>query len=181
MSKNSQFAISVFKIIIEESITAHRKRWEKVKQKKTQCRWRRKSSYPGRFKVRNSRGKEFILSGTRTVPSGNSFREWFVWSTMVQWTKTWNMEIQGYIFIPTPHINLYTQTSKHYRCTFLEYSQAPLVSPSHKSMKIEMYNEIYFQTIKVSVDRAMKDEESNQVDSESLKLHKNSPKIPSMT
>ena len=40
---------------------------------------------------------------------------------------------------------------------------------------------IYFQPIKVSVQRASKDEVSNQIDSEAFKLHHNKPKIPSMT
>ena len=40
---------------------------------------------------------------------------------------------------------------------------------------------IYFQPIKVSVQRASKDEVSNQIDSEAFKLHHNKPKIPPMT
>ena len=63
----------------------------------------------------------------------------------------------------------------------LKTSQAPLVSPLQKSMKIEMYNDMYFQLNIVSVNRSIKDEPSNKVDSEKLKLHKNKPKIPSIT
>ena len=65
--------------------------------------------------------------------------------------------------------------------SFLNYSQAPLASPLHKSMKIEMYNDMYFQLIKFRVNRAIKDESSNQVYSEAFKLHQNNPKIPYMT
>ena len=43
-----------------------------------------------------------------------------------------------------------------------------------------MYNDIYFQPRKVSVNRARKDKSSNQVDSEAFKLQQNEPKIPSM-
>ena len=63
----------------------------------------------------------------------------------------------------------------------LNYFQAPLVSPLHKSMKIELYNDMYFQPIKVSVNRSIKDEVSNQVHSEAFRLHPDEPKIPSMT
>ena len=35
---------------------------------------------------------------------------------------------------------------------FLKYLQARLVSPLHKSTKIEMWNDMYFQQIKVSVN-----------------------------
>ena len=47
-------------------------------------------------------------------------------------------------------------------------------------MKIEIYNGMYFQPIKVSVNRSRKDETSNQFDSEAFKLHQNKPKIPSI-
>ena len=40
---------------------------------------------------------------------------------------------------------------------------------------------MYFQPTTVIVDRDIKDEESNQVDSEAFKSHQNEPKIPSMT
>ena len=64
---------------------------------------------------------------------------------------------------------------------FLNYLQAPLFSPLHRSMKIDMYSEIYFQPIKFSFNRAIKDEASNQDDSKAFKLDQNKPKIPSMT
>ena len=51
----------------------------------------------------------------------------------------------------------------------LNYLPAPLVSPLHKSTKIEMYNYMYFQPIKVSVKQANKYEASNQVDLEAFK------------
>ena len=60
------------------------------------------------------------------------------------------------------------------------YPQSPLVSPLHKSIKIEMYNYIYLQPTKVSVNRSRNYESSNQVDSEAFKFHKDEPKIPSM-
>ena len=63
----------------------------------------------------------------------------------------------------------------------LSYSQAPLVSPLHKPTRIEMYNEMYFQPIKVSVNRSSEDEASKQFDSEALKWHQNEPKIFSTT
>ena len=44
-----------------------------------------------------------------------------------------------------------------------------------------MYNDMYFQQSKVRFDRAIKYEESNQVNSEALKLYQYNPKIPSMT
>ena len=47
----------------------------------------------------------------------------------------------------------------------LKYSQAPLVSPLNKPMKIEMYNGMSLKPSKVSVNRDNKYEESNQVDS----------------
>ena len=40
---------------------------------------------------------------------------------------------------------------------------------------------MYFQPIKVMVNRSSKDKEFNQVDSEAFKLHQKNPKIPSMT
>ena len=46
---------------------------------------------------------------------------------------------------------------------FWNYSQAPFVSPLQKPMKIEMHNDMYFQPIKVSVNRARKYEAFNQV------------------
>ena len=53
--------------------------------------------------------------------------------------------------------------------------------PLQKSMKIEMYNDMYFQPSKVSVNRARKDEASNQVGSKAFKVNQNKPKIMSMT
>ena len=47
---------------------------------------------------------------------------------------------------------------------FLNYLQAPLVSPLHKSMKIEIYNDMYFQPSKVIVNISRKDKASKQVD-----------------
>ena len=44
-----------------------------------------------------------------------------------------------------------------------------------------MYNYMYLQSSKFSVNRASKYEASNQVDSEPFKLHQNKPKILSMT
>ena len=44
-----------------------------------------------------------------------------------------------------------------------------------------MYNDIYFQPKKVSVNRVSNDESSNQVDLEAFKLHQNKLKIPFMT
>ena len=44
-----------------------------------------------------------------------------------------------------------------------------------------MYNDVYFQPSKVSFNRDIKYEASNQVDSEAFKLHNNKPKIPSLT
>ena len=51
----------------------------------------------------------------------------------------------------------------------------------HKSIKIDMYNDMYFQPSKVRVKRYSKYEASNKVDSEALKLHQNKPKILSIT
>ena len=65
--------------------------------------------------------------------------------------------------------------------SFLNYSQTPLVSPLHKSMKIEIYNDMNFQPIKVSVNRDIKYESSNQVGSKVFKLHQNESKILSLT
>ena len=39
---------------------------------------------------------------------------------------------------------------------FWKYSQAPLVSPLQNLMKLEMYNDMYFQPSKVSVNRCRK-------------------------
>ena len=64
---------------------------------------------------------------------------------------------------------------------FWNCSQTPLVSPLHKSMKIEVYNLMYLQPSKVRVIRSSKDESSNQVDSEAFNLHQNNPNIPFMT
>ena len=50
----------------------------------------------------------------------------------------------------------------------LKYSQAPLVSKFKKSINIEMYNDIYFQPSKVSVNGSSKEEVSNQIDSKGL-------------
>ena len=44
-----------------------------------------------------------------------------------------------------------------------------------------MYNYMYFQPRKFSVNQSIKDESYNQVDSEAFKLNQNKPKILSMT
>ena len=64
---------------------------------------------------------------------------------------------------------------------FWKYSQAPLVLPLQKSMKFEMYNDMYFQPSKVSDIQDRKYEPYNQMGSEEFKLHHNESKIPSMT
>ena len=46
---------------------------------------------------------------------------------------------------------------------------------------MKMYNDMYFQTIKVSVNRAIKYGASNKFYSEAFKLHQDEPKIPYMT
>ena len=77
-------------------------------------------------------------------------------------------------------IYLYIWNGWHYGCTFLNYSQEPLVPPLHKSIKIEMYNYMYFQPSKSSINQSITIEASNQVDSEEFKLHQDEPKIMSM-
>ena len=64
---------------------------------------------------------------------------------------------------------------------FLNYLQSPLFSLLHKTMKIEMYHDMYFQPIKISVHWSIEYEASNQVNLEALKLHQDEPKILPMT
>ena len=65
---------------------------------------------------------------------------------------------------PTPSIFPRESVDTMY-VSLLNYSQVPLVSPLQKSTNIEMYNDIYFQLSKVSINRPSKYEASNQVDS----------------
>ena len=62
---------------------------------------------------------------------------------------------------------------------FLKYSQAPIISPLHKPLRIEMYNDKYFNPnhLKKKVKQPSKYQASNQVDLQSFKTH-SKPKIP---
>ena len=62
---------------------------------------------------------------------------------------------------------------------FLKYSQAPIISPLHKPLRIEMYNDKYFNPnhLKKNVKQPSKYQASNQVDLQSFKTH-SEPKIP---
>ena len=74
--------------------------------------------------------------------------------TMKQNLKYRNTILQIYTYFPG-YISV--QTSWHNGCMFLNYSQAPLVLTLQKSMKIEIYNDMYFQQIKFSVKLFIKD------------------------
>ena len=62
---------------------------------------------------------------------------------------------------------------------FLNYPKDPIVSPLHKPLIIEMYNDQYFNPnhLKQKVEKPSKYQASNQVDLQSFKTH-SEPKIP---
>ena len=62
---------------------------------------------------------------------------------------------------------------------FFDYSHAPIISPIHKTLRIEMYNDMYFNSshLKQKFELPRKYQVSDQVDMQAFKTY-SKPKIP---
>jgi len=62
--------------------------------------------------------------------------------------------------------------------SYLNYSHAPIVLPLKKSQKIEIYNDTYFSPHTITMDKALTDHPSNNIDLKAFAEHKTDILLP---
>ena len=180
VSNDSQFAISVLQVLIEERQTAHCSRWNKDRAVKMfQIGDVVKAHVQVQFNSSTGAVKKLSYQARgpfqiRELLNGNSYlvQRYNHESSATKKYKGFEL----YFFPPSlfPYNPIDTMDQR-----YLNYSFAPIVSPLKNSLQIELYNDIYFPSNSKHITSPTLDQASCRVDEFALKEHNIKLCIPS--